>query len=67
MKHARTNPRSAPLTLRRESLRDLSAPALRELGGGAIQTGIPTRCECTGFYPSLNAPCTLSADNACIG
>lgn len=51
----------AKLTLKRESLREMSPQTLREIAGGAVQSIIPTRCGCTGYYPSLNAPCTTSA------
>ena len=47
------------LTLRKETLRALDPRELEQAAGGAIQTVIPTRCTCTGFYPSLDAPCTL--------
>ena len=53
------------LSLRKETLKELGSRELVEVAGGAIQTGIPTRCECTGFYPSLNAPCTLSVNIVC--
>jgi hypothetical protein len=55
--------RPAKLALKRESLRTLSPQALREVGGGEVQSVIPTKCTCTGFYPSLNAPCTV--DGSC--
>ena len=43
------------LALRQESLADLTTD---QLSGVAGASGIPTRCLCTGYYPSLNAPCT---------
>jgi len=57
--------RPAKLALKRESLREMSPQALREVAGGAVNSGIPTRCMCTGYYPSLNAPCTFVSENIC--
>ena len=47
------------LELSSETLRDLSAEEMGEVVGGAQaqQSLLPT-CQCTGYYPSLNAPCT---------
>ena len=57
--------KSRTLTLRRESLTELTTAELGSVVGGAqtyicIQdpsTLVPTN-QCTGYYPSLNAPCT---------
>lgn len=51
------------LALTRETVRELSQPELQQAAGGAasvvcIATHVPTQCTCTGYYPSLNAPCT---------
>jgi hypothetical protein len=59
------------LALTRETVRDLSSPELGRAAGGRINTLyadcinlnhtlIPS-CDCTGYYPSLNAPCTNGA------
>jgi len=53
--------RPARLALKRESLREMSPQALHEVAGGKIQTLLPSQCTCTGYYPSLNAPCTENA------
>ena len=45
------------LTLRTERLTELSTAELAAVAGGQDQ-GIPTQQYCTGYYPSLNAPCT---------
>ena len=42
------------LTLKRETVRMLTAKELSMVAGATL---IPTRCGCTGDYPSLNAPC----------
>jgi hypothetical protein len=55
----------AKLKVNRETLRELTAPDLRRAAGGALPTQqqgclgsvTPSQC-CTGYYPSLNAPCT---------
>ena len=57
--------RVARLALSRETVRELSSPELRNVAGGQVQslnvgclnTATPS-CNCTGYYPSLNAPCT---------
>ena len=57
--------RVAALKLTRETVRELSQPELERVAGGALTqqslitcpTWTPS-CNCTGFYPSLNAPCT---------
>jgi hypothetical protein len=56
---------SRKLTLRRETLAELTTAELGSVVAGAqtyicIQdpsTLVPTH-DCTGYYPSLNAPCT---------
>ena len=46
------------LTLRRESLTELSDTELGSVVGGQVTLiCVPTQ-QCTGYYPSLNAPCT---------
>ncbi|HEX6489295.1 MAG TPA: class I lanthipeptide [Candidatus Dormibacteraeota bacterium] len=57
--------RTQKLTLRKETLRELDHDVMREVAGGAIQTLIATRCNCTGYYPSLNAPCTGALSIQC--
>ena len=59
--------RVSPLQLNRETVRELSQPELRRVAGGAIQApatlaqdclaSLTPTCGCTGFYPSINAPC----------
>jgi hypothetical protein len=56
------------LDLSTETIRELTGDELREVAGGAA--GATTNCltgqwtdliptnNCTGYYPSLNAPCT---------
>ncbi len=42
------------------SVSGCQTPPQRETVNGEIcntETIIPTRCGCTGYYPSLNAPC----------
>ena len=53
------------LALHRETVRELSQPELQRVAGGAAtQASLVTcptwtpSCNCTGYYPSLNAPCT---------
>ena len=53
------------LSLRKETLKELGSRELAEVAGGAVQSTIPTRCTCTGYYPSLNAPCTELSQNIC--
>jgi hypothetical protein len=46
------------LTLRRESLTELTATELGSVVGGQVTlVCLPTH-QCTGYYPSINAPCT---------
>jgi natural product precursor len=46
------------LELSTETIRELTADEMREVAGGAAaqQSILPT-CQCTGYYPSINAPC----------
>ena len=58
------------LELSTETIRELTGDELREVAGGAATTNCTTKCftgqwtdliptnNCTGYYPSLNAPCT---------
>lgn len=52
------------LALHRETIRELERDELRAVAGGVEQASLVTcptwtpSCNCTGFYPSLNAPCT---------
>jgi hypothetical protein len=50
------------LTLRQESLADLTSDELAVVAGGSggCFASLPPTCECTGYYPSLNAPCSLA-------
>ena len=56
--------KSRSLKLRRESLAELSTDDLGSVHGGqqsnlCIQvTQLCPSHDCTGYYPSLNAPCT---------
>jgi hypothetical protein len=52
------------LALRHEALADLTTDELGSVAGasGALcdltdTTCVPSRCGCTGNYPSLNSPC----------
>lgn len=53
------------LALSRETVRELDRTELKQVAGGqaatlaqdCLQSLTPT-CGCTGYYPSLNAPCT---------
>ncbi|HEX8002032.1 MAG TPA: hypothetical protein VF519_04990 [Mycobacteriales bacterium] len=44
------------LTLKREALAELTTPELAAVAGA--YRPLPTQ-DCTGYYPSLNAPCSL--------
>ena len=60
------------LSLRQESLADLTTDELGSVAGASglpcnivqsvrcqtTYTIVLTGCQCTGYYPSLNAPCT---------
>jgi hypothetical protein len=56
----------SPLRLSRETVRELTQPELQQAAGGRIQSvgldcgtqSLMPTCGCTGYYPSLNAPCT---------
>lgn len=48
---------SRPLSLTREHLSDLTPRDLSGVAGAAEP--LPTRV-CTGYYPSLNAPCATT-------
>ena len=57
---------SRKLVLRREALTELSSNDLGAVAAAAVAAGsgscftytvIPTGCNCTGMYPSLNDPC----------
>jgi hypothetical protein len=60
--------RVSPLRLNRETVRELSRPELQQVNGGRIQSvgldcttqSLTPTCGCTGYYPSLNAPCTTT-------
>ena len=50
------------LSLNRETVRELNTRELEQAAGGqnsiaCTQSLFPSKC-CTGYYPSLNAPCT---------
>ncbi len=57
---------SRKLSLRHEALADLTSDELHSVAGASGKvcgdTLVPTRCGCTGYYPSLNAPCTETID-----
>ncbi len=53
------------LELSTETIRELTAAELgRVAGGGADQQSLIPTCMCTGYYPSINAPCVTV--QACI-
>ena len=53
------------LSLRQETLADLTTDELGSVAAASglpcqlltQQTCLPSQCGCTGYYPSLNAPC----------
>ena len=45
------------LQLSTETIRELSAEEMGKVAGGAAQESLVPTCRCTGYYPSLNAPC----------
>ena len=45
---------SKSLELNRETVRELTRKEMEEAAGGRIL--LPTQ-QCTGYYPSINAPC----------
>src|SRR2546430_6043462 len=58
------------LRLHRETVRELSGTELEQVAGAGTQVSIgagclPTQKGCTGYYPSLNAPCGLSVNVVC--
>lgn len=53
------------LQLRSDALTELDPDELGAVAGASgipceltRDTCVPSRCGCTGYYPSLNAPCT---------
>lgn len=62
------------LRLHQETLADLTTDELFSVAGASglpcetvyslrcetTHTLVPSRCTCTGYYPSLNAPCTTT-------
>jgi hypothetical protein len=53
------------LTLRKETLSELSTEQLAAIAAGQdAKTLLPT-CQCTGYYPTINAPCQTV--QVCIG
>ena len=53
------------LSLKRETLRELTVKEMNQAAGGMVSI-IPTQCYCTGYYPSLNAPCGPAASRPCV-
>ena len=45
--------------LNRETVRELNDGQLRAVIAGTL---VPTKCNCTGYYPSLNSPCGPSVE-----
>jgi natural product precursor len=45
------------LELSTETIRELTADEMTQVAGGAAQESILPTCRCTGYYPSINAPC----------
>jgi natural product precursor len=54
------------LELSTETIRELSAEEMDKVAGGAAQESILPTCRCTGYYPSINAPCDVSG-RICAG
>jgi hypothetical protein len=52
------------LELSTETIRELTAEEMGEVAGGAAQDSLLPTCRCTGYYPSINAPCGIS-DRVC--
>ena len=54
-------PSSRKLALRQETLADLTSDEMHAVAGGSGQCletlVLPTRCACTGVYPTLDRPC----------
>ncbi|HEU0130424.1 MAG TPA: hypothetical protein VFQ85_05460 [Mycobacteriales bacterium] len=51
------------LYLRKEHLAELTGAELTSVAGGQVSLlCIPTQYNCTGYYPSLNAPCRTLND-----
>ena len=56
------------LELSTETIRELSAEEMGQVAGGVAQQSLLQTCQsllptcgCTGYYPSINAPCDSSA------
>ena len=45
------------LELSTETIRELSAEEMDKVAGGVAQQSLLPTCQCTGYYPSINAPC----------
>jgi|1186.fasta_scaffold1189286_2 hypothetical protein len=48
------------LELSTETIRELTAEEMDKVAGGAAQKSILPTCQCTGYYPSINADCDPS-------
>ena len=48
------------LELSTETIRELSAEEMDQVAGGVAQESLLPTCRCTGYYPSINAPCDPS-------
>lgn len=57
--------RSRKLVLRKETLTELATPELAAVAGGSHHcvtfTVVPSGCNCSGAYPSLNMDCPAGA------
>ena len=54
------------LKLSTETIRELSAEEMGQVAGGVVQQSLLPTCMCTGYYPSINAPCGISV-RICAG
>jgi hypothetical protein len=62
--------RSRKLVLRKETLTELASEELAGVAGGSHQcvtyTVVPTGCNCTGIWPSLNVDCDTTVVTGAI-
>jgi hypothetical protein len=63
--------RSRKLVLRKDTLTELGSDELSGVAGGShtcvTYTVVPSGCNCTGMYPSLNIDCNTTAITDAIG
>ena len=53
------------LELSTETIRELTAEEMGQVAGGVAQESLLPTCRCTGYYPSINAPCV--SERICVG